>query len=71
MAKTPKFAGLIRRSIRADGRSLYRLAKDTGIAVSVLQRFMSGERGLNLATAEKICRVVGLDLRPVKKTKGR
>ena len=45
--------------------------KDTGVDVAVLQRFMSGERGLNLRTAEKVCRAVGLELRPVAKRKGR
>ena len=67
MAKTTGFAVLLRRTIKADDRSLYRIAKDSGVAVAVLQRFVSGERGLNLNTAEKICRVVGLELRPKRK----
>ena len=70
MAKQSGFERLLRSTIKRDGRSLYRIAKDAGVAVSVLQRFMERTRGLNLSTAEKFCRVVGLELRPVKKTKG-
>jgi hypothetical protein len=31
---------------------------------AVLSRFLRGERGVNLDTAEKLCRALGLDLRP-------
>jgi ribosome-binding protein aMBF1 (putative translation factor) len=61
----------IRRAIRADGRSLYRLAKDAGIDVAPLQRFMKAEQTFRLPTAEKLCRVVGLDLHTVKRQKRR
>ncbi|MEE8171110.1 MAG: helix-turn-helix transcriptional regulator [Phycisphaerae bacterium] len=67
MPKKVSFADLMRRTVRGDGRSLYRIAKDSGVAVAILQRFMSGERGITLTTAEKVCRAIGLDLRPVQK----
>ena len=73
MPTTGRFADTIRKAIRIDGRTLYRLGRDTGIDVAVLQRFMSGERGINLATAERLCSAVGLVLRtvsrPTKKVK--
>jgi len=65
------FPDIIRAAVRRDGRTLYRLEKDSGVDVAVLQRFMKGERGLNLRTAEKICRAVGLELLPSKPRKGR
>ena len=71
MPKPQSLSGVVQRAIRADGRSLYRIAKDSDVAVAVLQRFMSGERGITLRTADRICPVIGLELRPVKKTKGR
>ena len=46
-------------------------AKDAGIDVAPLQRFMKCEQTLRLPTAEKLCKVVGLDLVPAKKTKRR
>ena len=70
MTRNVSFAGTIRRAIKADGRTLYRLALDTGVDVAVLQRFMRGQRGVTLATAEKLCRAVRLELRPVTR-KGR
>ncbi len=63
-------ATIIRKSIDRDKRSIYRLAKDSGVHVAVVQRFESGERGLTLGTATKICKALGLELRP-KTRKGR
>lgn len=60
---------VIRDAIRKDGRSLYQLWKDTGIAQAVLGRFMRGERDMNLRTADRVCRALGLELRPVRKPK--
>lgn len=55
----------LKRAVRSDSRSRYRLAKDAGIAVAVLQRFESGERSITLGTACRLCRALGLELRPV------
>lgn len=55
----------IRRAIRTDGRSLYRLAKDSGVNSAILGRFMKNERGLTLETASRLCQALGLDLRKV------
>lgn len=57
------------RAVKRDPRSRYRLAKDAGIAVAVLQRFESGERTITLPTAAKLCRVLDLELRPTKGAK--
>ncbi|MCC7313268.1 MAG: helix-turn-helix domain-containing protein [Planctomycetes bacterium] len=59
----------LRNTIKRDGRSQYRLAKDAGIAVAVLQRFVSGERGITLDTASRLCKALGLELRPSKGSK--
>ena len=53
---------LIRAAIRRDGRTIYRLSKDSGVNQAVLGRFMRGERDLNLRTADKVCRALGLQL---------
>lgn len=44
----------IRHAIESSDASRYRISKDTGIAQSVLSRFLSGERGLDLATVERL-----------------
>jgi DNA-binding phage protein len=57
------------QAVRRDERSQYRLAKDAGLAVAVLQRFVSGERSITLGTASKLCKALGLELRPAKRNK--
>lgn len=57
---------IIRDAIKRDGRSMYRLALDSGVNSAVLLRFMAGERDMNLRTADKVCRAIGLELRSAK-----
>lgn len=52
----------LRDAIKRDGRSLYALAVDSGVDRGVLVRFMNGEREPTLPTADRICRVLGLEL---------
>jgi len=59
----------IRDAIARDGRSVYRLAIDSGVAQAVLSRFVSGKRDLNLRTADRLCRALGLELRPARRRK--
>lgn len=70
MAKTTiknPMTTLIRRTIKADGRTMYRLAKDSGLPYQTLHRFASGQReDLVMGTAWRLCKVLGLELRPMK-----
>ncbi len=67
MSSSTSFSDVIRRAIRRDGRSIYRLAIDSGVNQGVLGRFMRNERDMNLRTAEKVCRALGLELRATKR----
>jgi len=60
----------LRDAVAADGRTHYSIAKAAGIAPDILDRFASG-RDVYLGTAAKIALVVGLDLVPVKRSRGR
>jgi plasmid maintenance system antidote protein VapI len=71
MTKTKSFVEILREAIAKDGRTGYRLAIDSGVASAVISRFMTGKRELNLGTAERLCRAVGLELRTVKRPKAR
>ena len=72
MSKAKNMPDVIRAAIRKDGRSLYRLEIDTGVAAAVLSRFMRAKRDLNLRTADRLCRALRLELRQVRRTrKGR
>lgn len=57
------FADLIRETNTASGRTAYRLARDSGVNSAIVGRFLKGERGVSLTTAEKLCRALGLELR--------
>jgi transcriptional regulator with XRE-family HTH domain len=60
---TQSFAETIRQAILASGKSAYAISHQSGVAQAVLSRFMTGERGVTLATVEKWCRALGLVLR--------
>lgn len=64
------FSDLIRATMKADGRTMYAIARDSGVNSAVVGRFFKGERDVTLTTAEKICRILDLELRPASK-KGR
>lgn len=60
---------VLRKAACADGRSIFALARDAGIPYPALHRFMRGDKtgakgGLTLMTADKLARVLGLELRP-------
>jgi hypothetical protein len=65
MAKKPKgdtMAGIIAARIKNLGITPYRVSVMSGVSHAVLSRFLSGERGLNLATVEKLCKALDLVL---------
>lgn len=51
-----------RQVIEDSGLSLYRIAKDSGIAYQVLHRFARGERDLTLETASRLADYFGMRL---------
>ena len=57
----------IRKAIQRSGRSVYRLAKDSGVSQPVLCRFVNGQRGINLTTASKLVETLDLKLVPRNK----
>lgn len=62
------FAELIRSKVREYlklGGSQNALAKHVGISHSLLISFMRGKKTIGLAAAEKLCKVLGLELREV------
>lgn len=54
----------IREAIRAQELTAYAVAKRAGVSVDAVQRFLNGERGLTLATVDKVAVALGLELRP-------
>ena len=64
------FSSQLRDAVEASGMSRYRISVETGIAESVLSRFMSGA-GLSLENVDRLCACVGVcriqSKRPPKK----
>lgn len=53
---------MMRSAIEASGQSRYRISKETGIAESVLSRFVNGETVLTVETAERLADYLGLEI---------
>lgn len=65
------FANRIREAAKRYGTP-YALSRDSGVNSAVVGRFLKGERDVTLTTAEKLCRVLGLELWPARRLrKGR
>jgi len=54
----------LRQAIEKDGRTVYRLAADSGVSAGQIGRFVTGERTLTLAVAAKLATALGLQLAP-------
>src|SRR5262245_43247436 len=54
----------LKEAIRTSDKTLYRVAKESGVGLSPLYRFMAGERGLNIQAVEKLCDALDLQLVP-------
>ena len=70
LKKPQKLSEVVRQTIERCEKSRYRIAKETGIAQSVLSRFLSGERGLSLEALDVLVPYLGIEiLVPVKRRK--
>jgi plasmid maintenance system antidote protein VapI len=56
----------LRKAILNSGKTEYRVAKDSGVAQPIVNRFLRGERGISLETAAKLCKYLGLHLAAVR-----
>jgi transcriptional regulator with XRE-family HTH domain len=52
----------LRQTIRKQGLTAYATAKQAGVSVDAVQRFLNDERGLNLATVDKLANALELTL---------
>jgi Helix-turn-helix len=62
MSEQQDWEGMIRNACRDWPESLYALAKESGVDQGQLRRFVAGEQSIGIATAEKLGRVLGLEL---------
>lgn len=59
----------LRRAVEQSGMSRYVIAKETGIAQSMLSRFVTGRRGLSLDAVDRLAAFLKLELvaRPARR----
>jgi transcriptional regulator with XRE-family HTH domain len=55
-------SGALKDAIHASDKTEYQIAKDAGVSQIVISRFLSGERDIRMATADKLAHVLGLKL---------
>jgi plasmid maintenance system antidote protein VapI len=72
MARIPDqdWRAIIAERIRSEGYSFKALGVDTDVSPASITRFVKGERGIKLETAEKLCKALGLALVPREMVKG-
>lgn len=52
----------LKQAIRNSDQSEYQIAKSAGVSQIVISRFLSGERDIRMATADKLAQALGLKL---------
>ena len=68
-----KILNTLRRAIETTDETRYSIARGSGVNASQLCRFVSGERGLSIESAETLADYIGLEIiiRPRRGRKGR
>ena len=56
------FSEALRKGIQESGKSIYQIAKEAGVSQIVISRFLSGERDIRMATADKLAESLGFTL---------
>ena len=64
MKRHPTVSDRLRAAIAAAPVTRYRIAQETGVSQSILSRFASGERGLDLTSVDRLAAYLELDLVP-------
>ena len=57
-----RLSQVLREALRASDKSIYQIAVDAGLSQIVISRFLSGERDIRMATADKLAEALGLKL---------
>jgi ribosome-binding protein aMBF1 (putative translation factor) len=60
MKTTHQISTVLRKAIEASEMSVHALAQASGVSHPIIFRFMSGERDIRLATADKLAAILGI-----------
>ncbi len=59
-AETGGLSEILKQAIQASSKSVYQICKEAGVSQIVVSRFLSGERDIRLATADRLAKALGL-----------
>jgi ribosome-binding protein aMBF1 (putative translation factor) len=59
-ATSGRLSQALKDAIRSSDKSMYQIAQAAGVSQIVVSRFVSGERDIRMATADKLAEVLGL-----------
>lgn len=62
ITRADSLSGLLRRAIRESGRSFGEIAESIKVSPALIARFVSGERDIHMATADRLARSLGLEV---------
>lgn len=62
MGKRKRFSDQLRREVEKSELTRYAISKRTGIAQSILSRFMNQGAGLSMDSIDKLCDCLGLGI---------
>ena len=51
---------VLKQAIQSSSKSVYQICKDAGVSQIVVSRFLSGQRDIRLATADRLAKALGL-----------
>ena len=52
----------LKKSLQESDKTVYQIAKEAGVSQIMISRFLSGERDIRMATADKLAHALGLRL---------
>jgi plasmid maintenance system antidote protein VapI len=58
--KTAQISAVLKKAIQASELSMHAIAQASGVSYPILYRFVSGERDIRLATADKLAATLGI-----------
>lgn len=58
--QTGAISDALRAAIQSSPKSVYQICKEAGISQIVISRFVSGERDIRLATADRLAKALGI-----------
>lgn len=62
MAKKERFSDQLRRAVETSDKTRYRISRETGIAQSILSRFVNQGAGLSMESVDKLVDCLALRL---------